>query len=426
MRHKFFTVCCFILCIFAFAKHARAYCEPCTLCVPLVTKTSNQEWAKTVPDITGYVDKEIDQQENWLQNVFFKNYVLAAMNKMTDQFIFVANQQVFTIGKFFDAKHQLETQRLFGRLEAKAHKDYQPSVGMCEFGSAIKSLAASESKADINGLLLNKYNIDRQLGAPGSVARAGGDKDKDARSEIFEETFCNNGDYGGKLGCDVPDANLDKVNKDINYTRTIDSPWTIEADFSNSSIEGEEKELLALMKNLYAYDVFRRFGKDALAYDDEANSLNPEQKDYMNIRALIAKRNVAQQSFNAIAGMKSSGSAGSAAFLTAILKELGIDDSKGEISEMLGDEPSYYAQMEVLTKKIYQNPDFYTNLYDKPANVERKGVALQAIGLMQKFDMFESHLRNEASLSLLLELSVGDLQSTIEGGVANVENNSSF
>jgi len=69
--------------------------------------------------------------------------------------------------------------------------------------------------------------------------------------------------------------------------------------------------------------------------------------------------------------------------------------------------------MELLTKKIYQNPDFYTNLYDKPANVSRKGVAMQAIGLMQKFDMLKSTLRKEASLSVLLELAVTDEQNDI-------------
>ena len=77
--------------------------------------------------------------------------------------------------------------------------------------------------------------------------------------------------------------------------------------------------------------------------------------------------------------------------------------------------------MEILTKKIYQNPDFYTNLYDKPANVERKGVALQAIGLMQKFDLFKSNLRSEASLSVLLELAVIDLQKEVENEFGRAE-----
>jgi hypothetical protein len=84
------------------------------------------------------------------------------------------------------------------------------------------------------------------------------------------------------------------------------------------------------------------------------------------------------------------------------MKELGITEQE-EIEKILGKKPSYFAQMEVLTKKLYQNPVFYTELYDKPANVARKGAALQAIGLMQDRDLYNSLLRSEAVLSVLLE-----------------------
>jgi len=137
-----------------------------------------------------------------------------------------------------------------------------------------------------------------------------------------------------------------------------------------------------------------------------------QRKTYLNMRSITAKRNVAQNSFNAIVGMKTEGSGGSKEFMTGILEELGLD-ATGEIPALIGEKPSYHAQMELLTKKIYQNPDFYTNLYDKPANVSRKGVAMQAIGLMQKFDMLKSTLRKEASLSVLLELAVTDEQNDI-------------
>ena len=68
-----------------------------------------------------------------------------------------------------------------------------------------------------------------------------------------------------------------------------------------------------------------------------------------------------------------------------------------------------------------KNPNFYTNLIVKPANVQRKGVALQAIGLMQKFDMLKSYLRSEASLSVLLELAVIDLQDDVENEINAVD-----
>ncbi len=146
----------------------------------------------------------------------------------------------------------------------------------------------------------------------------------------------------------------------------------------------------------------------------------------MDARAVLAKRSVAENSFNAITSMKASGTDASREYLEVVLEELGASkDGKttynvSEINRLLGIDaegkkiaPSYYAQMEILTKKIYQNPDFYTNLYDKPANVDRKHVAMQAIGLMQKFDLYKSYLRTEANISVLLELAVQDLQDKV-------------
>jgi hypothetical protein len=95
----------------------------------------------------------------------------------------------------------------------------------------------------------------------------------------------------------------------------------------------------------------------------------------------------------------------------AIMKEMGLEEE--EIKKYLGDRPSYYAQMEILTKKLYQNPTFYTELYDKPANVERKNVSLQAIELMQKRDIYRSILRSEAILSVMLETALGEHQEKV-------------
>jgi hypothetical protein len=94
-------------------------------------------------------------------------------------------------------------------------------------------------------------------------------------------------------------------------------------------------------------------------------------------------------------------------YLGAVLTELGIPEN--EVAEYLGDPvygpevyPSYYAQLEILAKKIYQNPDFYANLYDKPANVARKSVALKAIDLMLDRAIYESQIRQEMAMSVLL------------------------
>lgn len=393
----------------------------CCSCAATNTGVSGEEWARSIKDISGFVDEELDAHEDWLVSSALGENIIPAMKKMSDQLTAVAMQQVLAVGMFFDAKHQMETQRLIQTLKAKAHKDYHPSTGMCTIGSSVKSLAASERKGEVNALFLSQRSMDRQLGNANTAAQFGRAYDLRARIAQFRDTYCDPDANNGTLSqiCNNPPA--ERINKDIDIVRTVSAPLSLKVDFSDANIQPDEADVLALASNLYAFDVFKRFNGSELAQDSETNTLNSAQREFMDMRALTAKRSVAENSFNNIVGMKTAGSGGSTPFLQAIISELGISDP-AEIQKILGDDPSYYAQMEVLTKKLYQNPDFYTDLYDKPANVSRKGVALQAIGLMQKFDMLDSALRHEASLSVLLEMAVSDMQGRIENeGVSSAQ-----
>jgi len=80
--------------------------------------------------------------------------------------------------------------------------------------------------------------------------------------------------------------------------------------------------------------------------------------------------------------------------------------------------------MEVLTKKIHQNPVFFTELYDKPANVMRKQVAMQAVELMQKRDMYRSLLRSEAVFSVMLETAISQQQQKLKNEVDSLRQDS--
>jgi len=359
-------------------------------------------------------DLEVDQHEKFLVSVFFEDNILPAMQLMAEQLTISAMHHVGVIGTFFDAKHQMESQRLLQNLQATAHKDYHPSVGMCEFGSNIKSLAASERKGEVNAVLLSQRSLDRQLGAANTSAAEGPQQDFAARMDQFKKTYCDPQDSNNNLGgfCNTGSSNEQRArfNKDIDFVRTVSLPWTLSADFTDGALDaqGTEEDIFALASNLYSHEVFSP--PSSLA-DDADGVITEAQQVYLDMRALTAKRSVAETSFNAIVGMKSEGSGGSKEFMAGILEELGIEDA--DMTDLIGEKPSYHAQMEILTKKIYQNPDFYTNLYDKPANVSRKGVAMQAIGLMQKFDMLKSTLRKEASLSILLELAVSEQQDEI-------------
>jgi hypothetical protein len=408
--------------------------EACCSCSLSIVETSAEEWAETLIEFYIYLETQFTLYRLFLVEIFWEDNILPAMMAMAQQLTGVAMMQVEIFGQFLDAKHQMETQQVLQTMQARIHKDYHPSVGMCEFGSTVKSLAASDRKADYTALLLSERSQDRNLGNAYSSGALGEISDKESRLDQFRNKFCDPADNNNGLRfiCDrdqdmstggIGATEQDRKNKDIDFVRTVEYPWSLDLDFTDTTLTDNEEEVMALASNLYGHDILW----SPPAADMESISgadLTGMQNLYMDVRSVVAKRSVAENSFNAITSMKAAGTPGSREFMQSVLLELGVDPlvAAGMLGECTNPggaggtcvDPSYYAQMEVLTKKIFQNPDFYTNLYDKPANVDRKGVALQAIGLMQKFDLFKSYLRNEASLSVLLELAVMDLQDEVE------------
>ncbi len=511
LLHKYKTACWlamllvsagFILSVLLAGK---AYA--CGNCYNAVSGKEDEEWgdindipavnddAATAPRIKTHQITERTAMQSWIVQIFWEDNILPAMMLMTNQMTAVAMKQAEMLGMFMDAKHQLETQQVFQKLASRSHKDYMPSTGVCEFGSTARSLAASERKGELTAIVLAKRSQNRNLGNQNTAAAIGEDSDKKSRLKQFREKFCdpfdnNNGlsylcEHGNPPDHDLtdntmgdeppngigapqgPDPNAPngplrpmerdyRMNKDIDYTRTMDYPWTLDMDMVSTdadpdtgdtpatTLTGDEEDVMALANNLYAQEIFFRPPSLSLELNPDGN-YKIMQKNYMDLRSIVAKRSVAENSFNAIAAMKTAGTPGSRDYLVAILEQfLPVPDPDSptngtreamlnDLKRMLGRNPSYYAQMEILTKKIFQNPDFYTNLYDTPANVSRKGVAIQAIALMQKFDLYKSYLRNEASLSVLLELAVQDLQDETEnefnaigtGGVGNTDEDSS-
>lgn len=446
------------LCVLALISQAPEKARACTSCSGTAGTTSTTQWVTTTQVVNNHTTSEVTAHEVWITSILWEDNLLPALMMMANQLTAVAMQQTMMIGAFLDAKHQMETQRVLQTIRAKAHKDYHPSAGVCEFGSTVRSLAASERKAELTAHVMSQRSQDRQMGNTNTGAASGPDSDKEGRLKQYREKFCdpadnNNGllalcehDQDNNLGNSTRGAaapggigasNLERMNKDIDYTRTIGFPWTLNVDFTDTTLTDHEEEVLALANNLYGEEVFKRI-PSIMTENKPGAKLTASQANYMDARALLAKRSVAENSFNAITSMKSAGTASSREFLEAVLKELGVSttpSTTGNIDEMRrmlgynsndpnGEKigPSYYAQMEILTRKIYQNPDFYTSLYDKPANVERREVAMQAIALMQKFDLFKSYLRTEANMSVLLELAVQDIQADVENRLHRQKN----
>jgi len=352
--------------------------------------------------------------EDLLLNSFFKQRLLPAMMHMTEQMAATAMEQVFIIGAYFDAANTLEVQRLQQKLTAEAHRDYQPSMAMCVFGTNVRSLSEAERTAEVNSFVLNQRSMDRQLGNKGGPAPDGAYQDVDTRIAAFKTRYCDIKDNNGgfrKL-CNEASAPAATQNKDIDFGRALGRSLSLDLNFTDTSASDDEQNVLALANNLYGSTLMARLPEGMFN-----KGQNPQAA--LDVRALVAKRSVLENSFNTFVGLRSAGSEQSKTdtypYMKNVLKALGLTEDD-EIKQYLGasERPSYYAQMEILTKKLYQSPTFFANLYDKPVNVDRQGAAMQAIGLMQDFDTWQSYLRTEASLSILLELEIINMQQDVQ------------
>jgi len=442
------------------SSETRAAYDCATECTELANEIISQHEDTLRPDVTEHIADEFNQHRDWLTNTFAREQVIPALQLFTEQMTAVAMQQTMIIGTFFDAKHQLETQRLFQELQVQAHKDYQPSTAFCTFGTAARSLASSEAGGRYTAVAMGERQLARHLGLFNFAGADNAENDKVARWEQFRHIYCdpqdNNWQDAPNTGL-VPDGagvtdpvcltdeppvgdyNRDKnrINIDIDYTRAIENKRTLDIARQYDVASNDEIDIQALGNNLYGSDIlFRDISRSNLTDDDKPDL-------FLTLRSIAAKRSVAENSFNTIVGIKSLGDAAGVytttpietyRFMGRLIMELGVPED--EVHEYLdlpyavgGSTPpsasdrryhmSYYSQLEIMAKKIYQNPDFYANLYDKPANVQRTSAALKAIELMLDRAIYESQIRQEMAMSVLLSSRIGvrffDVNKSLQG-----------
>lgn len=345
------------------------------------------------------------------------NNWLPTFPEMSDQMSAIMMHQIFGIGAILDAKHQLETQRLLGQLRAEAHKNYAGSEQMCRYGTNVRSLVATEEQARANTRIFTQMLQHRESLRSGSASERGNYFDQRNRFHQFRTRYCDPRENNAKMrDADIPESNIcatatagPRIGNDIDYTRMVDSKMTLDVNFTDSTMTDDEQDIMALARNLYAHELPDFKADDTLSR--QGNTVN-----VLDVRSLHALRSVAKNSFASIVGMKASGSGTVGPFMNRIMEEMGMVDNP---AQYLGENPSYYAQMDVLTRKMYQNPVFYTNLYTKPENLKRTGVALQALQIMHDRDRFEASLRREMLLSTLLEMRLREAEMIVRAGVTS-------
>ena len=421
---------------YLFSLSASYACGPsCDVCgIPNVHSEIRDVIDEEQDETIDHMEAEFEDHEEifWLQMIW-EEHLEPALQMMGEQLALPPMQQMFALGMMIDAKHMLETQLVKQKLTVRAHQDYHPSTGMCVIGTNVRSLAAAERNSEYTAYVLGRRSIDRQLGGVRSAAARGNFDNVCFRMRQFRARYCDLRDNSGGMDilCNrdgaatnilraecLPaagdiDRSAESVNRDINLAGIIDRAATLDMDFydvGGRPPTDDERDIFALSNNLYSHNVMFRM-------PESRQEVRYNMDPLLDMRSIAAKRSVAEHSFNTIVGMRAPGTEESESTTTPYMRlfweQLGVTDSD-QLDQYLGDRPSYHAQMEVLTKKMFQNPAFFTNLYDEPVNVERKSVALQAIGLMQDFDMWQSYLRTEAMLSVMLELELLRRQRVVQ------------
>ncbi len=344
-----------------------------------------------------------------LQEDLSKSYY--DFTRMTMQLSAGMMQQVGFLGILYDAKHQLETQLMFWEKQERAHNDYHPSEQLCTIASMTKELAALESRRD-----LNTFGISRALSFAdqnpihSSTAR-GSSENYQIRTIQFRETYCapTNFNTALRVWCDGLSAgNVARMNRDIDYASLISIPKTLDVDITDGvDSTADEEDVMSMGRLLFGHETidFPQPTNDPAA----ENAMNDPEfiNNFQEYRSISAIRNVARYSYANMVGMKAEGSGFSNAQIQALLGEFGMPTT--DIERFIGENPSYFAQMHVLTKQVFQHPNFYTNLITKEANIARFETTMEALHLMSKRDRYETALRKEMLLSLLVEMKIRDL-----------------
>lgn len=385
---------------------ARAFdCTPCE-CNHDLHEETRQKQRNSAQEVRNWVDEQfLAWRQDYLIRFFFEQNLAAALMEMSEQLQTTGMLQMEAVGAIFDAREQLDTQQLLQQLTARAHKDYQPSVEMCTLGSSSRDIGAAYRTGVLATHVMARRMLDRDLGSNQTLSAGGRQFDKRARYDQIVKTYCNPNEQFGQFGLVCKNTDGKSTNRDIDYMETVGTPQTINLDFANSKPGDDGQAVLALAANL--------FGNDSVDFLQNDYFKNPKAWPfYLDIRSIAANRAVAEYSFANAVGMKASGTDQSQQlypFVKKLYSQLGMTDD--DIQKTIGQKPSYSALMDLINRSAYLRPEFYIDLYTKPANIDRIGTAIRAANAMQDWDRFNSQLRSEIDLSLILENEVAQAQA---------------
>ena len=359
----------------------------------IIETTSTLAYSRQLPVIRyGVSVPDSLIQGSWIHG--FRNFG----NKLAQTLI----KETASIGSFFDAQNNANAHRALQERAAAAARNYAPSEALCRYGSLSLSLSSSNAISDANKQMMVRVLDNQDNATRGSITAGSSVSSVASRINRMKSSTCDP-TSGNTAVSDICEGNTDDThyNADVDYTRTVDLPMTIDINFADDSAGAKDQAaILSLADTLFPPQPLNKAPSDS-AYLGSSTLY----------RSLQAIRSVAKNSFATIVAEKARGTQGSEKYITNLIKALGVPEAQARM--LMGENPSYFAQMEVLTKKLYQDPAFYVNLMDTPANIERQRASMRAIKLQQGQDFADTIKRREMLLAVLLELKIREKEQSV-------------
>ncbi len=368
-----------------------------------------------------------------------KDTWITGLKSMAAQLTATTLQNAGSFGGMFDSMATNTAILSAQKLQAGAYQNYTPGENLCRFGTLSRSLASADLAATrqinaIDTVLLNRETNNNSYGSPSS------DHDQMGKLKNLTNLYCNPGDNNANpvaCECDLTQGTCSgplaaRSNRDLDFARLFASRLTLNFNLSDGVITPDEQDVLGFLTTVSAFPILPPLAPRS----SELTSSPAVMTAFQDTRKIAAQRGLTRATLAHFVGSRSNGGGGaaSAPYMQALLQELGMNAATAQ--EYLTSEgqnltgtgateqsksASYNAQMEILTKKIYQNPNFYTYLMDKPANIDRAHAAQMAIRLMQRRDMADIITRREMLLSQLLEAKISSEEQRMRARISQAK-----
>lgn len=341
---------------------------------------------------------EVDSDNSYAFSADFDNTYVGGIKKVATHLTNAITFEATVLGAMLDGRNLMDTLRTLQISSTQTLKNYVPSDALCRFGTLSKSTASADTIVKKNKLAIGDVMLQRNKNRSGTLF-ADSERGMINALENFTRKYCDTTTNNGmEKYCSITTSPNDVLlNRDVDFSRVFESPMTLDLDFTDGSVTNDEQSILALLDNLSLSP--RMDGIDSQNF-----SPSSDYQKLQDVRSYDAMKSVSANSFASLVAEKAKTTAAAGSYMHTMLTQLGLTTAQAK--SLIGDNPSYFAQMEVLTKKLFQNPQFYVNLYEGEANIDRQRVAMKAIELQQDRDFLESLRRREMLLSTLLNSKI--------------------